>query len=630
MRLYNPPSALLPHGDKYKVELAGAKCFLAIDDEKEFINIGNVFQEISMGEFWKGKDNKKIADQIEKINILKEDAEALYNPDTLAKRVILALENVQKKGLIFFGVASFEGNAFETSVFNEMDFELQDQDILSNLYKKSRQTGYPDLKEESEEKNPFVEINFFGDASTFFIIPNKKILSEIAAIVYPYQGNVSGIVAVAQGAANFIILTDNIFKFKKTHEIHVDYQNFDQMVRLIEKGVLAAPISWFKMDLGIKGLETLDGWDDIKDRADIQNSLNNYKEYLKKLITHREKSSVEKMLEEDLGTPIRKIELMSDDDIENDLDNCMQCLNRLNEMDEQDKAISFFYDPPKILFATGNTHKTAIGGAITLISIDVGANICGIADLREDVSWGEYFLDSESKELDEGTIYNIEEDQKFFELTNPVQLRDLYIQTFQKIMHGSEAFLGVLDLESNGFDFSLFRELELDEQDLKRLQEYYHAKTKTGKFPKLQDRSIKVKWYGKEKENFTFEDEFPSILDIAERLDKDPIYSGTYITGVVATTQKSTNFFILSGSRSRNDSSLDLDTFRLLFDKLEHTTMAPLCWFKIDLGINALKKHPYWEGAKHYDSLQLILEKYQNYLKELIRIKEKEDQYRIY
>lgn len=34
MRLYNPPAALLPKGDKFSVELAGAKTILALTEEK--------------------------------------------------------------------------------------------------------------------------------------------------------------------------------------------------------------------------------------------------------------------------------------------------------------------------------------------------------------------------------------------------------------------------------------------------------------------------------------------------------------------------------------------------------------------------------------------------------------------
>ena len=128
------------------------------------------------------------------------------------------------------------------------------------------------------------------------------------------------------------------------------------------------------------------------------------------------------------------ISLMSDEEIEEDHDKCMGALNRLNELDEEDKAVSLLYDPPKILFAYGDRKKVAIGGAMSLLAVDVGANLCCIAELRENVSWGEYIFGETPEELDENAFYNIQEDQSFLELENPVDLRDIYGKAFQQIM----------------------------------------------------------------------------------------------------------------------------------------------------------------------------------------------------
>ena len=636
MRLYDPPSALFPKGSKYSVELAGAKILLAMDEEKEFHNIGDIFTELSRGDFWRGQENIRIADEIEKINILNEDAEALYDPNVLAIRVITALELIQKRGLLFFGVASFEGNAFETLVFDEVELDPDDQDKLLNLYKAKRKSGYPDLMP-GEGSDAFTEINFFGAASNYFTIPNKRELHDLAAILYPYEGYASGIVTVAQGAANFILLTDNIFKTKNHSEIHIDRRNLNQMFKLINMGVLAAPISWFKIDLGLKGLEALDGWEKIKDRPEIIDAVSIYQKYLRNLIIAREKNSVEKMLEEDLGTYIQDISSMSDEEIEEDHDKCMGALNRLNELDEEDKAVSLLHDPPKILFAHGkNKKKVAIGGAMSLLAVDVGTNLCCIADLRENVSWGEYILGETPEELDESAFYNIQEDQSFLELENPTELRDIYGKAFQQIMQGSEAFLGVLELESNGFDFSLFRELDIEGEDLQKICDYYRSKIKTGKYPKLQNGFIKVKWRGRGKEYFSFTDEFPSILDIIEKINTGDAYQDKFATGIVATTEESTIFYILANNYSpkhsemTESSKIDHETLSALFEACENTNLAPLCWFKITLGMKTLRNHPYWKQAIQYDTLRIILENYQRYTQELVRIKKTENEYRIY
>ena len=578
----------------------------------------------------KGKENIRIADQIEKINIKHEDSEALYDSNELAIRIISTLDRIRKRGLILFGVASFEGNAFETIVFDEVELELDDQNKLMDLYKSSRvQNAFPNLYKAAGSGNSFVEINFFGEASSFFTIPNKKSFNDIAAMIYPYRGYASGIVAVAQGAANFILLTDNIFKKQSSTEIHIDKKNLNQMFHLLKKGVLAAPISWFKVDLGLAGLAQLDGYEEIKDRPDVQSAQKEYLSYVRGLIIKREENTVEKILDEDLGKPI-SIKDMTEDEIEEDLEKSMDALNTLNELAEEDRAVSLLYNPPKILFAYGDQKRAVIGGAMTLLSVDVGKNFSCIADLRENLSWGEYYYDDSTKETDEDAFYDIQEDQQFLELENPVQLRDTYIQAFQHIMLGSEAYLGVLELESNAFEFSLFQELDIEEQNLEQLQNYYHTKIKNGKFPKLQDGHIRVQWFGKGNHCFTFADSFPSILDIVEKIKEDPAYSHTFAAGIVCTTEESTSFYIIANSLEDKNPKLDTDTLNEMFETLSRTNMAPLCWFKISLGSETLQSHPYWKGASQYDTLRIVLDNYNKYITELIKIKAKEEPYRIY
>lgn len=628
MRLYNPPTALLPKGDKFTVELAGAKTILAISEEKDFINITSVFDELSLGEFW--RDNPAIADQIEKINIKHEDSEALYDPKVMADRVISTLEKIQSRGLILFGVASFEGNAFETSVFDELDMSIDDQDRLMNLYKKTRmEDNFPNLKKGIFGANEFVEVNWFGETSKYFTLANKKDLSEIAAMVYPYEGSVTGIVAVAQGAANFIILTDTMFKEENESLLRIDKRNLNQMFKLLNKGVLAAPISWFKLELGHNALESLDGWQEIADFPKIKKALNKYIDYHRNLIKQKEKKTIEKILDEELGKPI-KITQLNQDEVEDDLEEIMGALNQLNEMQMSSVEESILYDPPKILFAHAKSEAAPIGGAMSLLSIDVGQNISCITDLREDVSWGQYICDDDSQEWDNEAFFDIQEDKEFLELENPIQLRDLYSQAFQRIMRGSEAFLGILELESNGFEFSLFQELQIDDRNLSKIQQFFRNKIRQGKFPQLQDRHIKIIWKGTGKRIFTFPNCFPSILDIAETIQNDPIYFNKYVTGIVCVDEKSTYFYTLTDNAISAELAIDENTLEQLYEDLNNSTIAPLCWFKITLGTQSLRAHPFWNNASQYDTLQVVLENYKKYLNTLIEQKYKEDQYRIY
>ncbi|QEE15481.1 hypothetical protein DSAG12_01307 [Promethearchaeum syntrophicum] len=627
-KLYHSPPALLPKGTRKYVELAGSKSFLAIDEEKDFINVRNIFDELSLGEYWR---DTKISSQIEKLTIKHEDAEALYDSNILVERIISTLDDIMSKGLIFLGIASFEGNAFETSVFDEMDLAWEDQETLMNLYNKSRmQEVFPDVRKGLVDSNEYVECNWFGTASKYFTLPGKKNLNEIAAMLYPYSGNVSGIVAVAQGAANFIILTDSFLKSNSTDtgEIRIDIDNLNQMFHLVEKGVLATPISWFKIDFGLKSLEVLTGWDEIKDLEQIKKVQDRYLEYHKNLIKQKKKT-IENILDEDLGRII-DISCMTEEEIESDLSECMATLNTLNEMQLSSQEISLLYKPPKVLFSYGDLKRAAIFGAMSLLSIDIGSNILCVADLRMNLSWGEYVYDEFYKKIDDDSFLNLEGDKDFIELENPLQLRDIYSKSFQDIMHGGEIFLGLLELESNAFEFSLFQELDIGEQDLETLQQFYQDKSEV-KLPSLKDGHVQIRWFGDGKEYFTFiNHDCIGIYDLADIICSDPAYDNKYATGIVCFDSDSTYFFILNNNFKKNSNVIDEEALEIMYHKLLKSDMAPLCWFKITLGLESLKKHAFWKQASQFSTLGIILQNYKKYLMGLTIIKEKEKKYRIY
>ena len=647
VKLYYPPAALLPQGNRDYVELAGAKCLLAMDEEKNLIVLSNIFSELSWGEFWK---EAAISDQIEKLTLKHEDADALYDTEILRERLIGAFRKIVNRKLLFFGIASFESNAFERDMeFLELD--LADNDRLMNLYKAKRlHNAFPRL-----EKDGTVEIHFFGEAAAFFSLPNKKTFKEIASTIYPYEGSASGIVAVAQGAANFIILADDIFKEDEMVK-HVDKKNLNQMFNLVDKKVLAAPISWFKIALGFESLNTIESFEEVSEDPELKAALDDYKSYLRHLITNREKNTHEKILDDDLGKPI-DIYRLTEEQIEEDLDQIMHSMNKLNEMQIISKEISLLYRPPKILFSHGDVDRAAIGGSMGLLSIDVGKNINCIADLRDDITWASY-LQEESLENDNVSQVNPENDssngskgidtdkssnesfdsfdsfdsfesQEYFDLDNPMQLVSIYRKTLQDIMKGGELFLGTLELESNSFEFSLFPELDLEEEDLQKIQNYYHKTIRKGNFPQLQDGYIKIIWSGMGKEFFTNPDCF-GILELAEKMTIDSAYDNSSASGVVCVDSESTYFYILTNSFISQDGFIDIATLNEMYHRIETTSMAPLCWFNIKIGISSLKAHPFWKNASQYTDLLFVMDNYQKYIDTLVKINESEKVYRIY
>jgi hypothetical protein len=617
VKLYYPPQALLAQGNKDFVELAGAKCILAIDENRQFIVVSDIWGELSWGEFWK---EARISDQIEKITVKVDDSEAIYNAEVMRDRIIGAFQKIMDKKLIFFGVASFEGNAFERAVFDEVDLTDEDTETLTNVHKFRRlQNAFPNVKQGS-----WVEVNFFGETSPYFSLPNKRGLRDIASMIYTIEGNASGIVCTAQNAANFIILTENITKVRTAKRTQVDRKNLDQMFYLIKRRILT-PISWFKIDLGIKGLDKLENWEEIHNDPAFQEMINRYYDYLKQIISDQKDMSYEQILAEDLGRPI-DYKRMTERERQADLENLLEVINQLNILDESDHAESLLYYPPNILLANADKTGAAIGSAMALLSTDVGKNLRVCADLRKYLAWGNYYQDQDSQGTD---TFDTFQGQDFFELENAEQLKNIYIQTFQKIMINNHIFFGVLELESNAFELGLFSEIDIRDKDLRRLQDVFHKKRITN-FPKLQDGHINLKWFGPGNEYFSNRDCL-GILDIAEKIHTNQIYRSGYGAGIVCIDTKSANFFILSNNfGTKRDATTDTGTLLQMFQQIQESDMVPLCWFKITLGLDALKMHPLWKNASQYTNLLFVLDNYRRYMENLVSHKQIESKYRIW
>ncbi len=90
------------------------------------------------------------------------------------------------------------------------------------------------------------------------------------------KGFATGIVCTSRGAANMYIMSDNlVFKDDVIPELYIDEEN----LMIIEMGIereLLFPISWFRIDLGIKSLETLELWEEIKDDPKLSKALEYY------------------------------------------------------------------------------------------------------------------------------------------------------------------------------------------------------------------------------------------------------------------------------------------------------------------------------------------------------------------
>ena len=128
-----------------------------------------------------------------------------------------------------------------------------------------------------------IKIEFQGTKKTNVHIKGSK-LEDLINKLRLAKGFAVGIVCTSRNAANMYIMSDNIvFSKDEIAEVYID----DENIKVIEYGIkkkLLFPISWFRIDLGIKSLETLELWEEIKSNPKLEKALAYYDRYIGALV----------------------------------------------------------------------------------------------------------------------------------------------------------------------------------------------------------------------------------------------------------------------------------------------------------------------------------------------------------
>jgi hypothetical protein len=282
----NPPKAILASGTKDGVELGGDKILLSVDGSHNLFNEGNIFTEMSWAEFYK---EAGLEDQIDTFETT-EFTSVRDDPDALVKTIMEGLDKIIRGKKVFYGIVDFEVDAFlnqncvipglklDTTIVNklmEAHKKTRDKDLFPKII--SDTAGIKKIKVEFQGKNK-KNLKIFGSN-----------LEDISDKLRLAKGFATGIVCTSRGAANLYIMSDNIvFKEEELSEMYIDEEN----IAIIEMGIqreLLFPISWFRIDIGIKALETLELWDDIKNNIRLRNILEKYDNYISQLIYNKYK-----------------------------------------------------------------------------------------------------------------------------------------------------------------------------------------------------------------------------------------------------------------------------------------------------------------------------------------------------
>ena len=281
IEFYNPPAAILASGSKDGVELGGQKCILSIDNVHNLYNEGNIYSEMSWGEFYK---EEGLEDQIDTFTTqeyasVREDPEALV--DTIAK----SINNLITNRRIFYEIVDCEVDAFmnQNCVIPGLKLDYHVINKLLDAHRKTREANlFPQIITNARGSKS-IKVEFQGANKKNLHYYGSK-LETLADKLRLAKGFVTGIVCTSKGAANLYIMSDNIvFKEDQVTEMYIDQENIDIIMFAIQRELLA-PISWFRIDLGIKSLETLELWEKIKDHPLLKVALNKYERYITSLV----------------------------------------------------------------------------------------------------------------------------------------------------------------------------------------------------------------------------------------------------------------------------------------------------------------------------------------------------------
>ncbi|MFW9972524.1 MAG: hypothetical protein ACFFDF_20225 [Candidatus Odinarchaeota archaeon] len=277
----NPPSSILATGSKLGVDLGGTKTIVSIDAFHNLYSEGNIFTELSWGAFYQ---EEGLEDQIDTFHT-KEFDSVREDPKALTKTIIDSIYNIINNQKLFYGIVDFEVDAFlnQNTVIPGLKLDYKIINKLLDAHKKTRDSDlFPKIMSDAKGAKR-IKVEFQGKKKkNLHLIGNK--LEDFADILRFANGFATGIVCTSRGAANLYVLSDVIvFQEDILPDLHVDQEN----LAIIEFGIqreLLFPISWFRIDLGIKSLETLELWNNIKDNAKLNKALERYEKYITSLV----------------------------------------------------------------------------------------------------------------------------------------------------------------------------------------------------------------------------------------------------------------------------------------------------------------------------------------------------------
>jgi len=302
---FSPPQAFFMSGSKSQTDVGGSKIFVSIDKNHNFHNEGVLFNEMSFAIF-----DEDVEDQIEFIYPQEYDS-VREDPEALIKRITSTIYNIINKERLYYGILDFEVDAFmnmnpmsllKSKTDSEDNLKI-DYDFLNSLNETHKENRDKELFPESfkdVEGVDIVKIGFEGKGKENLRYPGPS-LEDYGEKLRLSKGYAIGLVCASKNAVSLYIISENIvFDEESIQEHRIDEENLKQIEKdftrkkfFFGKKVLF-PISWFRIDVGLRSFETLDLWNEIKDDPDLQKAFNYYDRYISGLIYKKFKPEIMK------------------------------------------------------------------------------------------------------------------------------------------------------------------------------------------------------------------------------------------------------------------------------------------------------------------------------------------------
>ena len=190
------------------------------------------------------------------------------------------------------------------------------------------------------------------------------------------------------------------------------------------------------------------------------------------------------MLDVQFGRQI-DINSMSQEDIFRDLKASLDAMSKLDELAEKDAAVSRIYYPPPTLISFANNEGMEIGGSTCVVSMGAGRNFWMVPELQRMQMWGKFYKDLEGNPQIEDFVAMDEKDIESID-----QLENMLQTTFISIRKNNNTFLGLVEIEGNGFESRIFEECPLESGDLNKLMQIHVDQRLSAEFPKLTEREF--------------------------------------------------------------------------------------------------------------------------------------------